>query len=255
MSRLESELVRLRQEVASQRRQQDHLLTRIERLEAARAVPHEALPAAVRPMPLPFDDGPPPDLPTIRLEPPRPVPVRAPPLDTRIELRDPSHEQLRLLDRRPDEMQAATAARETTTPEFAFAQAVTQYNSGDRAQAAAAFDTFVSSHPRHVAAGKALYLAGLSRLATSDCATAIERFETLTREYPDSDARGAADVAWARCDVESGRVSAARERLQRVLKEHPRTAEASQAEALLDELGAASVAHRPPFGESPAEGR
>lgn len=243
----------MREEVVSQRRQQDHLLSRIERLEATRAVAHEAVPAAVRPTPIPFDDGPPPDLPTIRLE--RPVPVRAPPLDTRIELRDPSHEQLRLLDSRPAETQHTTAARETTTPEFAFAQAVTQYNSGDRAQAAAAFDAFVSRHPRHEAADNALYLAGLSRIATRDCATAVERFETLTRDYPDSDARAAADVAWARCDVESGRVSAARERLQRVLKEHPRTAEASQAEALLDELGAASVAHRPPFGESPVEGR
>jgi len=183
-----------------------------ERAEAAPALPPEATP----------------DLPVVKLRAPRPP--EAPALDTRIEVKEPTQEDLAALESGAPPAPQTRAAL-PADPDTLFADALARYNSGERASARESFLDFARTYPAHAAAGNALYLAGMASMAEGRCADALPRFEAVMRGYPSGDAAAPSMLAAARCEAAAGHAESARALFKRVVTEHPRTAEASQAEA------------------------
>jgi TolA-binding protein len=246
--RLERDVAAMREELASQRRSQEQVQGRLDRLEVrlqtAEAAARRA-PAAVLAKSLEKPVDPLSGLPVFRLEPPSNPAALAPPLDTRVALRDPSEEDLDRLDRAPVNLDAMP---EKTDPlvDTAFAASVRRYNEGDRKTARDELLAFAAAHPRHDAADNALYLAGMVFVSESHCAEGATYFSQVVREYPDSDAVGPSLLALGQCELGQGRREKARSYFERVLVESPVSAEATQAEAALQELAAKkSVAGRP----------
>lgn len=240
---VERDFAALREELQAQRRVSDDLRARLERVESR--VEFTARPAAApRPAPVPEKSAPkahalPDDLPTVRLTPTNST-SKAPPLDTRISLRDPTPEQLEDLER-PIDLAGAVELSDPAA-EAAFAAAVRRYNAGERLAAATEFEALAETYPRHAVTDNALYLAGMARVADGRCPDASPFFEKVIDTFRDTDAVGPSLLALAHCDAARGRKERATTLFERVVREFPRTPEATQAEAEL-------------AGSKPAQGR
>lgn len=232
-ARVKSDLAAMREELAAQRRAQSAMLSRVERLETRE---RSVLPAPAAPSLLPAAraldplDG----LPVVKLAAPDSA-RRAPALDTRVSLVEPSAADLAALDQSPSNLDEVVA-RTDPAAESLFAAAVRHYNEGDRRTAGDELLAFADAHPDHDATDNALYLVGMVAFADGRCADARRSFERVTRDYGRGDAAGPALLARAQCEQREGRPDKARTLFEQVLDEHPRTAEASQAEASLSEL-------------------
>lgn len=236
----------MKQELAAARAQQTALFARVERLESRlsrlQASSHRAqIPLEVDPL-----DG----LPIVRLEPgphltgSNPV-VNAPPLDTRVSLREPTPEQLAQLAKEPATNLNSSLERTDPVASAAFAAGVRLYNSGARLEAAEALIEVARSHPRHEIADNALYLAGLALSIHNNCPKAEPLLLEVVETYPDDDAVAPAMLTLGHCASTRGRVDEARKWFERVKKEHPRSPESTQAEAALAELGRTRAAFGP----------
>ncbi len=163
-------------------------------------------------------------LPTTKLAPSANPVLTAPRLPTEQTLEDP-----------PADLEAATVPK--TSPvvdaDAQFASAVQRFNEGDHAGAARDFEVFAERFPKHLAAGKALYLCGLAHVAQGDCASALPWFEKVEKRYPTGDAVAGALLEQARCAQRLKRISEARDRFERVSKRFPESPEAAQARLAL----------------------
>lgn len=234
---IQKDLADLRTELAAQRRTEQELRERLDRIDArlrfaetVRAAPvaPKAAPAPAAPRPAAPDD-----LPTVKLA-PAPSATRgaqhAPPLDTRKPILDPSDDDLAAIER-VDLEPALDRADEKAEREFA--EAVRRYNAGDRLEAGAALAAFARQYPRHGAADNALYLAGMALVAAGRCLDAKASLEEAVQQHPDGDAAAPALLAMARCEDSKGRRERARVLFARILSDYRDTAEASHAEAAL----------------------
>ena len=264
----QSDLTALREELAAQRRIQEELRLRLERLEArnerAAYVPAPRAVEAVDPVRA---------LPVVKMERPRDVSEdQSPDVDTTIPIRDPSghsdivvrhavREKESPIDLNAIVAQDAAqdaakgegkdAGKDTSRRERLkakddqsdadFQMAVMKYNSGEYVVAAAEFELFATRHPKHDSAAEAYYLGGLAQVAAGHCPQAKPLFEAVVTNYPGGDVAGRALLGLAQCESKTGHDAQARNLFMRVLDEHPRSAEASQAQAALADLpGAAS---------------
>lgn len=238
----------LREELHRQRQAQEELRVRLERLEGRAAV--AGRPAPVSPVNPPAYDQLA-DLPVVRLEAP-PAPVRrAPPLDTRVALREPTDEELAALAPVPGRDLGRALQKDDPAADASFAAAVRQFNGGERLAAADAFLAFVANNAEHPAADNALYLAGVAHAASGKCDEARPMFERILVDYADDDTEAPALLSLGQCDAARGRDAQARQWFERVLQQHPRTAEASQAEAALTELTSTTRGEPPPVAGRP----
>lgn len=239
----EKDMAAMRQDLAAQRTQQTALFARVERLETrltrfgASAV-HVPAPLQVDPLHVDPLDG----LPIVRLAPARHTDgwnpaADAPPLDTRVNLREPTDEQLAALAKEPATNLNRSIERTDPAASTAFAEGVRLYNSGARLDAAQALIDVARTYPRHEVADNALYLAGLAHSIHLDCPKAESLLSEVVETYADGDAVAPAMLSLGHCASSQGRMSEARKWFERVKKEHPRTPESTQAEAALAELG------------------
>lgn len=240
---LERDVADMKKELAAQRTQQAALAVRIERLElrqsrmtAAPALRLESLPTQVDPL-----DG----LPIVRLEPPseqslsgQDRAINAPPLDTRVSLREPSDEELARIEAARPASLDAHLARTNPAVEAVFAEGIRLYNTGARLEAAALLTELARAHPRHDVADNALYLSGLAHAINGNCRRAEPLLENVVTNYPTGDAAAPAMLSLAECAHAGGRIDEARDWFAKVVRTHPRTPESTQARSALAALGA-----------------
>lgn len=233
----------MREELAAIRHGQEQLQDRVDRLEARAKAPEAvgrrpSAPAVRAADPLA-------GLPVVRLAPPSNPAAAAPRLDTRIELREPSDDDLAALDRAPVNGDAVLDRRDAQADQL-FAASVRRYNAGERKEAGEELAAFAEQHPRHDAADNALYLAGMAQVASGRCADGAHFFESVVQAYPDGDAVAPSLLALGLCASGLGHLDKARGYFEQVLKESPGSAEASQADAELGDLSRKKpVAGRP----------
>jgi TolA-binding protein len=161
-----------------------------------------------------------------------------------VELKEPDPEKLRdLLEKERlaaqdgrERSDRAGRAGDKASAERNFAEAVSLLNQGEYPAAQSAFLSFSARNPRHAAADRAIYYAGLARAAGGDCAGAVALYERVLRDYPKGEAVEPAQLEQGRCLLRSGQVERGRTALARIVAERPRSAQADQAKQLLQEL-------------------
>jgi tol-pal system protein YbgF len=252
---LKKDLAAIREELASQRRAQDEqrrnadeLRVRLEQLESrtARVAPaaRPSEPVAKRES---TSDSALASLPVVKLAPresaPEVVsPIKAPPVDTRIPLREPGTNRPVVADAsrgdddddRPVNLNAIF--ERTSNADSQYAGALTAYNDGNWSAATTAFKRFVSQFPKHPLAPKAVYWTGMAQQSSGKCGDAVNTWKGLVKDYPKHEATGSALFGMAQCETKLGHPDKARTHLERLLKEHSGAPEAAQARTTLAEL-------------------
>lgn len=246
-SQYERDLAVLQEELEAQRRAQTSLRARLERLEQRQRTLEAMRQGESAGQPSGFVGdahvGPPHSLPVVRLQPRSNPVMEAPPIPTRIPLRDPSPDDLARFGEPAVDLSAITDANNPDA-DLAFSLALQKYNMGNRREAGADLRQFAVRFPRHAAADNALYLAGMALVSEGRCNEARSEFERVEREYPKGDAVASALLAMGQCEAAMGRVDSARTVLNRVVREHAKSFEASQAKSALNDL---------PVGNAPVD--
>jgi len=128
-------------------------------------------------------------------------------------------------------------AREAS-PEKLYASAMASFRSEDYAPAVLEFSELVDRFPQHPLASNSQYWIGEASYRQRDFRQALVEFQKLVDGYPQSAQMPEALLKLGLCHRALKDTAAARESFERVMKSYPGTNAASQARALLSQLGA-----------------
>jgi len=119
---------------------------------------------------------------------------------------------------------AANAAPGTASPteKAAYNKALQLAINGHQAEAKAAFEQFMASHPQSPLMPNALYWVGEGAYQSGDYKAAQADFEKVTKDWPGHNKAADALYKLALTQEKSGDVPAARATLERYLKEYPK---------------------------------
>lgn len=194
----------LRGEVSALQAQSDAMARRLDAMgkaldtSAERAARPPPAPAAVEPAPDPARPLVPPNLSVVRVAPPEPIVLRAPPsrggrvaprLPTAVAVAEPDPERLDELGSPPGRELAAEAEVELA--------AARRRNGVDRAHA---LEGFVARYPRHPAADNALVEAARDYAEAGRVDASCDVARRVPEDYPAGDAVSAAQELVARCE-------------------------------------------------------
>jgi TolA-binding protein len=240
-----SELAELKAEVRAMRDTQSRLEKRLERLELhasvsqARASAAPARESSGAPASPPAKDFSTPELTVVKLK-PRNEP--APPLPTRVEVVEPSPDDVEMFISSGSEGDSGSEAAEpreqldATILDAEFEQAVAALRTGNVEGGVERLARFAQENPRHPRADNALYFSGLGQMGLKDHAAAAKTFERLISSHPAGDAVLDGMLRLAECRLRLNQKEEARALYTRVLTQFPGTAAATQAEQRLASL-------------------
>ncbi len=231
------DLARLSQELDAQSQKEARLQARVDKLEArlgeleAKSQPHSSAPDPIA------------ALPVVRLRPSPASPPNAPPLDTSVDLEDPS-------DAAVAQLEAPHASLESFRPEGntpaddLLVQARGPIDARrDWDDSITALRAFARRHPHDKAAAHALYLAATMAAGQGECAAGERAFRAAARDTPADAFAGKSLVALGECEAGLGRTAQARKTLGEVLRKYggrPEALEAARALAMLGKKGTAA---------------
>jgi len=132
----------------------------------------------------------------------------------------------------PGNATTASAAEKT-----AYNQALQLAINGHRAEAKAAFDQFMTTHPRSPLVPNALYWVGEGAYQSGDYQAALTDFEKVAKGWPGHHKASDSLYKIAMTQEKSGNIPAARATLERYLKEYPNAELAGAARQKLQTLG------------------
>ncbi len=173
-----------------------------------------------------------PPLTIIKLKPKR---ESATPLSTAVQVEEPSADTVTELNA-VAELKAEAAPEADSTDDAAeesFARGETMLKTGNLDGGVAVLKQFATDWPRHPKADNALYLAGLSLMATKDFEAAEQVLDSVTRKYPAGDALLDALLKVAECRMKMNRPEQAKAVYQQIVQSYPGTQAASFAQARL----------------------
>lgn len=238
-----SELAELKAEVRAMRDTQSRLEKRLERLELHASVNQARASASARESsaaPAPAKDYSTPELAVVKLKPKN---EPAPPLPTRVEVVEPSADDMEMFISPSVESDSGSVAAadpgeqlDATILDAQFEQAVSALRTGNVEGGVARLAQFAQENPRHARADNALYFSGLGQMGLKDHAAAAKTFEQLIAHYPAGDAVLDGMLRLAECRLRLNQKEDARALYTRILTQFPGTAAATQAEQRLASL-------------------
>jgi TolA-binding protein len=235
-----AEVHELRSSLAALRQENGRLEARLDKLERAGALGGMA-PSAPRP-PLAGANAAGrgeavPSLTVVKLKPKAQVP---PPLNTRIEVVEPSEA---LLEERGESQARRPADEAPDAADLAAAEAIYQrgvdaLKTGNIEGGLAQLRRFAAERSQHPRADNALYFSGLALMSLQDFEGAVVELEKVRSQYPAGDAMVDAMLKLGECRLRLHQPELAKESWEKIVASFPGTAAASQAQLRLASLAA-----------------